>query len=265
MNEQSLWIGEEQLELRPPTPDIDSMAEEHLKPREKSYQAALFLAADLRSQASIPGDDALKDDVNILLNAPHSPYSERWEIPLERGYAFHEQVLQMLSYLKNQVVLDLGSGPDSRNFQNILSRFQPKGYIGVDTHSYFGPRRSIKRLEGVGDVVYLDEMEGDKLEGLVIRGDMLKVASRLPEHSVSIALNGIDEFVVNSRSPYGERLAVEVKRILDPEGVIIGITGDSGILEVLAADQELQTVKLPAAQARSNPASFYFIEEKSPA
>lgn len=260
MHEQSLWIGEEQLGLKPPEPNLDKLADEHFSKRAKTEQAALFLAADLRDKSGVADTELLKGDIMTLLDAPHSHYSVHWEKALEEKFVHHNEIITLLAGLKDQVVLDVGCGPVSQDFQSFLSRFGSRGYIGVDTHSYFGPGRNIRRLDGLGDAVYLDEADGDKLDGIVIKGDMLRLVSRLPDGSVSIALNGIDEYVANTESPYGQRLAAEIKRVLDPNGMIIGITGNGGVLDMLAADPDFQTVILRVVPGTSISTRYYFLK-----
>jgi SAM-dependent methyltransferase len=255
---QSLWLGEKELELVPMAPELGNVINQHAEDRQSKDDRAVWMADMIKQNM-----EGLEDEVKKFKNAPFTPYAHLWLAMLTKGPEKEiHSIDRLLKKLNGQTVLDLGCGRNISEFQGLIKTYGARNYLGVETHYIFGASRAARPIEGLGDVTYLDDEDGDFMDGAIIRGDMLRAVSRLPDSSVSVALNGIDDYVANSQTPYGARLADEVKRVLHPKGVCIGITANGGVLKALKQDDSLKTEIVPVPGASSDlSAGFYFISK----
>jgi SAM-dependent methyltransferase len=254
-----LWLGENKLELRPAPAELGKVIYQQTQNRQFEEDSAAWISAKVNKDLK-----GAEQEVKKFKDAPFTPYADLWlDIIMKGSERDSSFINRSLEKLKGQTVVDLGCGRNYPAFQGFLKTYGLRDYIGVETHVIFGNDRA-RPVEGLGDVAYLDEDEGDATDGAVIRGDMLRVISRLPDLSFSVALNGIDDYVVNSETPYGVRLAEEIARVLHPDGLCIGVTGNGGVLELLKQNTFLRTQTLPIPNTDPDVvANFYFISKIS--
>ena len=244
MSEQVIWIGEKQLELEPAKPEYDpdivrqaQMTEfEELKTRRLGDMSLELI---LRSF----GEEKVEPTGKAYLDEPYKFYSDVWQkMQKQPKLPESQEADRCFRNLRHKIILDLGNGEDPTNFQHLLSAYNPAGYIGVDVINRLNPDRNPKK-EDYGDIMYYDTDKDDVLEGALIRGDLLRVTSRLPPNSVSVAIHGLDNIIVHMETPYGQRLLEEVLRILDPRGIVFGLTVEQGILVELSKRPEMKVLE----------------------
>jgi hypothetical protein len=121
----------------------------------------------------------------------------------------NEETESLLRRLNGQIVVDLGSGSKTKEFEFILKNYGVIEYIAVDKNP--PPETSV-------------------IPGEVIAGDILGIAKSLkPAGGYSIAMNGINEALISSSSDYGKQLESEILRLLHPDGLLFGI-GSGGLI-----------------------------------
>ncbi|HVO86243.1 MAG TPA: hypothetical protein VMT23_00730 [Candidatus Binatia bacterium] len=267
MPEQILKVGEWGIDLVPENLALRGIIAESERQqigsmqRQGEFRSAMGDFGPLNPNAD-PELDAIyqgiTDYLEMLSMAPEARHAQHWE------HMTNPAGLEKLNSLSGQTVLDLGNGQTATEFQGFIKGFGASGYIGVDIRNILGARQR-QQIENFGTVGYLDAKDGDVMDGVLVRGDLLAVASRLPEKSVSIALNGIDEFIVKSSSSYGHRLVDEVVRILHPDGLILGLQSQPGILNVLAKRAGMDALRLSATwhAADRTSSGFYLITKRA--
>lgn len=241
MSEQIIWIGERKLALKPENPEISSYVADQTvftKFEDAKLHRIPKLPLDLVIEAL--GEEQEQKTGKKYLDQPFEFYSDVWTRMLEQPELPESQDLdKQFQKLSNQIIFDLGNGPNPRLFQATLKKYNPTGYVGVDTVNRLNTRRSPRETD-YGHVAYYDTDAGDILEGALIRGDSLRVASRLPDNSVSVAINGLDNIIVDMQTPYGERLLEEVQRIMHPRGLVFGFTAEEGLLVELSKQDSIK-------------------------
>jgi hypothetical protein len=260
--EQSIQLGAQELALLPENQALAQV----IRNSENQQAAAIIeqdrLRRDLSDFQQVPPEFSdIKEKIDqwfeIPDKAPQAPYAQLWE-NMKDG-----EGLKQLARLRGQTVLDLGNGQTTVVFQRFIKKFGAKAYIGVDSRNALGSGRRREHIDGFGEVAHLDAEQGDPLEGVLVRGDLLRVATRLPDNSVSVALNGIDNFIVNTASPYGQRLSDEIKRILHPDGLIFGLQSQAGLLSDLLGDESLSGLNLPLQSGLDlRPESGFYLMSK---
>jgi hypothetical protein len=248
MAAENLRLGSETLELKLPGEEVAMLSEKVANSRKRIDDQARDLLLDASSGPLDSGllQDRFKSAAETVLAAPFARYSETFVgLMVNKGNPKVAEADRELQRLRGQIVLDLGNGRNPKLLQGFLTQYGIKAYLGVDTHNILGQNHGLRRVEKFGDFIYLDKQSGDIVDGALVRGDMLRVASSLPDESVSIALCGIDNYVVNTQSPYGMRLVEEVYRISNPAGLIFGIQGpkvSGGILNELIKKPDIQEI-----------------------
>ncbi|HSX05624.1 MAG TPA: hypothetical protein VLF69_04105 [Candidatus Saccharimonadales bacterium] len=200
-----------------------------------------------------------------VLARHQSPHVPRWTAggsPLELP---HNRALRdrALARLAGMPVVDLGcGGPESTDpFQAFIKPFNPKLYVGVNHVATYG-YRPWHEVPQFGIVTPFSADYGDPLPGAIVRGDMLRVLSRLPDNSISIALNGIDRAILPPDLPYGKAVAAEITRVAHPEGLVFGVTLNGGILSTLAEAESFTGAAVPIEIANTTAADgFYFLQK----
>ncbi len=139
-----------------------------------------------------------------------------------------------LNRLAGAPLLDLGCGSleGSESFRSFVAQYRPSAYMGVDHITSYGDQPSVDVAE-FGIVTPLPEAD-DALPGLMVHGDILEVLSRLPDNSVNIALNGVDEWLMPAGGAYGQAVTQEIIRVARPGGLVFGVTLAEGVLKALA-------------------------------
>lgn len=148
--------------------------------------------------------------------------------------------------------MELGCGPGVRSFQRLLGAHQPEYYVGVDQGNDFGGRDTGEVL-GLGPYAELQTSNRDPVDGVLVRTDMLDLLSRLPDGFGSVVLNGIDDRIVESKSPYGHALMYEIGRTTAIGGVVLGAAFGEGLLTELPnhvpVEPDLRLAEIPAYYA----------------
>lgn len=163
-----------------------------------------------------------------------------------------DEASAVLEQFHGRRVIEPGCGPEPRKFHHLLGSYKPSDYIGIDQGVNLSGRPTVSVPEA-GRLATLSANQGDPLTGMVVAGDMLNVISRLPDHYGSYVINGVDNSLIKSGSPYGQALMREIYRTTEPGGIIAGITFAGGILtelpghfpfeERVALDSSLPSVK----------------------
>lgn len=125
----------------------------------------------------------------------HRMYGSEFDLGIE----FQEPRMQRPV---DQVLIDLGCG---ENFSGYLIARDCgfKAYVGVD-----------KVRDGcIGEY---RRNEAPKIPCIFVREGMLTFLKRLPDESVSLMANGIDQYII--RGEYREDVVNEIKRVLSPRG-----------------------------------------------
>lgn len=148
-------------------------------------------------------------------------FTEFWEMS-----GFHT----MLDELQGRTVVDLGCA-EAHDFRRLLESKGAGSYIGVDQVLRYA---SNKRVDTPFGIVTPFQKDFIGIDGVLVAGDMLDFAARLPDGSCSFAINGIDENMVATDTEYGRVLTQHIARATEIGGYVTGVTVKSGILERLA-------------------------------
>lgn len=148
-----------------------------------------------------------------------TPYS--WNFSISFRYILENidkerRTMKILNRFKDQVVVDLGAGI-GRDIYPVLWEIGAKGYIGVDLW------RGRELKSALKERLYCDGFRCEKKDGLIpavaIEEDILSFLKRLPDKSVSITAFGLGHGIIPRDYKY--EVAEEIKRVLDPKGVMI--------------------------------------------
>jgi SAM-dependent methyltransferase len=184
--------------------------------------------------------ELVAEAASVAAAAQNARFFLRGCVQDEAGYAWGSSGVSgragkfgaILDRLKGAAVVELGCGPGIRTFQRLLRRHPPRYYIGVDHGNDFGERDSGEVL-GLGSYAELRTCSRDPVDGVLVRADMLDLLSRLPDSFGSVVLNGIDDRIVESKSPYGHALMHEIGRTTAIGGVVLGAAFEEGLLTEL--------------------------------
>lgn len=159
---------------------------------------------------------------------------------------------ELLRKLARVPLLDLGcGGPASTEpFREFVAPYSPSLYLGVNHLAARGSRPYVE-IPGFATVISQTPEQDAVLPGALVYGDMLQVLSQLPGNSMNIALNGIDGFILDGDSAYGQAVIREVIRVAKPEGLVWGITRNRGILADLAESDEFDVAFVPLPPEKS--------------
>ncbi len=134
------------------------------------------------------------------------------------------RAMNILDRLKDQVVIDLGAGI-GQDIYPVLWEIGAKGYIGVDLWRGRELKSALKKR------LYCDGFRCEKKDGLIpavaIEEDILSFLNRLPKKSVSITAFGLGHGIIDGWYKYD--VAKEIKRVLDPKGVMIADNPGNGL------------------------------------
>jgi hypothetical protein len=226
-DEQFLWVGEEKVKLQPQREGLDSiirnerihraMEEDRVK-REGLISLHKFIQEQEFSHQKT-GKRYLDEEVPVV-----SELWRVWQLMLSQPELPESRAaLEQFQKLAGQRLVDFGNGTAADDFQSLFAQFKPKSYIGIDEYNRFNMERPAE-VKKYGHVMHYDTSVGDVLEGDLIRGDILEWASVLPDNFCSISLHGIDGIMFPTGAPFSEELKKDLVRILDPTGILFGIS-----------------------------------------
>ena len=119
--------------------------------------------------------------------------------------------------LKDQIVVDLGVGYSYPVLLPFLKEIGVKEFIGIE------------KFLGENSSEYIDyikeEIRKQKISGDYLMDDLLVFLSKLPDNSVSIIMNGIDSYVIDS-GRYWDKLYKELCRVTHSKGIVTGYGSD---------------------------------------
>lgn len=167
---------------------------------------------------------ALDEDISregaFAIRAIQAPQADRWrDVP---------SAPRFLGKLTGEYVLDIGCGP-GMTFRTLLHEYRPKGYLGVDL---LRPEELRTWVQSKRFGAMAAELTASRhgIDGRFLHADALSVVGRLPNTSVSVVLNGVDELIIDPESEYGNVLTNEIDRVVRVGGAVLGCTGWGGIL-----------------------------------
>lgn len=129
--------------------------------------------------------------------------------------------------LANKILIDLGCGSDM-DFSwydvmaDIAKSMGVATYIGIDKH--------IERSDE--DNLYRNLVRGNEtkrfspMRVILLKGDMLDLVSKLENDTANFTINGINSEVLTNPDEYSIALAREIKRTLEPNGIVFGCNSD---------------------------------------
>lgn len=154
-------------------------------------------------------------------------YDDLWRNLLEGPQL--EQAREWLRLLRGQVVVDLGSGGYTSQFEKLL-------------HSL-----------GVLDYIPVEKDKGQ---------DMLEVLQALkPAATYSVTMNGINQKLIPAESDYGKAVGEQINRLLHPLGLVFGV-GDGGVLRSIAEDPKMDSLFIPIEGVLSDTQHGYYFSKK---
>jgi hypothetical protein len=171
------------------------------------------LHEDIAALAGIRGIERVMEDLQ-------EPYGKHF-----RGKAAAQQGWGRLD---GQNVIDLGCGPYDY-FRQLLKVRNIKSYIGVDLFPGELEGESIVTPMGTATILPGSSTAPGTPE-VIVKGDMLDLASRLPDASSSFAINGLDDYIVDSQGEYGQELIRQIDRVTAVGGLVTGVSRMYGIL-----------------------------------
>ena len=131
--------------------------------------------------------------------------------------------------LEGEILINLGGGQEYRYrrsdeklnnrspLENFTEKIKPKAIINVDVFAARGNvdlRRSVRSERRNNTVI------------MTVAADMLDFLQHLPDESVSIQIDGINESLI-SKPEYHQALAKEIERVVQPNGIILAVGSDS--------------------------------------
>jgi len=181
-----------------------------------------------------------------------------WDAP-ENADNLHRRD-EVLSALADAPLLDLGCGdePSYSQFRRFVQQYGPSMYIGINNVATDAPEDR-QEIAEFGTVWPLSDDEA-LAPGVMVRGDMLEVLSRLPA-GFNVSLNGVDEYMVETktrtgeRAPYAAAIVAEIIRVTAPGNVVFGVTKEAGLLARLAESGafDVTFVQLPPEESAMPP------------
>ncbi|MDO8509886.1 MAG: hypothetical protein Q7S24_01965 [bacterium] len=120
---------------------------------------------------------------------------------------------------KDQVVVELGAGKEYGGIM-VSEKFGAKGHVAVELHH---AQELLKHVDSNTEFVkklqveHPERIEFSPIPISVAAEDMLTFLRRLPDHSVSIYMSGIDGAILGDGT-YRNDVAKEIERVLSPNG-----------------------------------------------
>ena len=126
-----------------------------------------------------------------------------------------ETIREVFRRFKDQIVVDLGAGVTLDGYR-IVETTGAKAYIAVEP---FNATPLKDEFNSPTNLAKKRLPDAKHLKIAVVREDMLTFLKRLPDNSVSILVSGIDCMIIEEE--YGELVAAEIERVLDPNGAFV--------------------------------------------
>lgn len=139
-------------------------------------------------------------------------------------------------------LIDLGAGQPSKNIHlpmlAFARRFGIQTYVGVDR--FIDSRQGSDPFHRIEENLYPD-WDGHGTEPVYVQADMLEFMSYVPDESVNIVINNIDDIIIKDRQGnYNKALAHEIQRAARTGGAIFGM--DSSVFHYLSGLDNLKHV-----------------------
>jgi hypothetical protein len=205
---------------------------------------------------------------NMLIDVRQARFADMWTKG-KRGNPNHPQDIALeatrdafFSRIVGGVALDLGCGPEEsrQDFQELVAKYGPRAYIGVD--HVIAPHRDGTAIEELGFVMPQSPEQGDAIPGALIEGDLLATLAHLPDASMrAVFANGLDGHMVEPGSKYEQDVMSEVTRVVEPDGMVLGYTKAGGILSVLSRRGDFQTEYSPLYEGAGEGKGFYYLKK----
>lgn len=157
----------------------------------------------------------------LALEAIQAPKSQDWF----RSCAPQD----LLRKLAGRFVVDVGCGVDG-GFRRLLGEYAVGDYLGVDLLPDTSETRIWSWSQRFAAPRTQLDPSTDGIGGIILHADALTTLARLPDSSVSVVLNGIDDLIIDADTPYGAALIGQIDRAVSVGGTILGCTGWGGIL-----------------------------------
>ena len=123
-----------------------------------------------------------------------------------------------LQHFRDQVVVDLGPGPLKSGY-DLADTSNAKAYVGVEPYFEKDLAQKIGEADRINGTAVPIE-----LDSTVVPVHMLAFLKLLKPDSVSVLAGGIDHKIIEP--VYGEKVAQEIERVLDPNGAFISYKSD---------------------------------------
>jgi len=120
--------------------------------------------------------------------------------------------------LRDEILVDLGGGWG--DMWNAAIKVNAKAYINIDKNPPTHWDKAIDVTTNLSPSSIVAN-EGNRTELLEIKADMLDFLSRLPDNSVNIVMNGIDDTILNNQE-YIRAVANEITRVTKKGGFVFG-------------------------------------------
>lgn len=193
------------------------------------------------------------DDIRFIVRHSHSSdanteFSENWARFLSGSLLWGgKEVAEKISSIftekiNDKVLIDLGGGREMMRLVLGNKGFHPKYYINIDKFNFdkgqsLGKKTSQGFSFGVAQNVWRKEKNINRLE---VSAEMLNFLQYVDNESVdAISLNGIDAFILTGPG-YDEELFKQIKRVLKPGGIILGI--ESEVFDLVGKDNDFKTL-----------------------
>ncbi len=183
---------------------------------------------------------------------------DAWTEPLPEPEEADRRAL--LRGLEDAVVVDaLCGGPESvEPFRELLARYGARAYVGIDNRTFDADTTGVP-IRNFGIAFRLRPRPG-AVPGVVVQGDAVEVMRRLPSGLGAVALNGINNEIMNPTEPYGRDFLDNVVRVAGPRGLIFGVERSFGPLaELVRTDNADGDIIQPS---EPNAPVFYFLYPK---
>lgn len=142
------------------------------------------------------------------------------------------------SKIKGKILLDVGSGMSFKrgallpeywggesSVQRLAKKMGASVCIGVDKYTDTCEKATGKPTDPSFDLTRGKKI-GKGTQVVMVSADILDFLSRLPDNSVCMTINGIDNRVIENQE-YHQALAKEMMRVLAKDGLIFGVNSDS--------------------------------------
>jgi hypothetical protein len=172
------------------------------------------------------------------------------------GKSGPERVLSgmLTDALQDGVLLDIGYGsPASADtFWESLPQ-RPSAHIGIEPVLPPELQRQSWHIDNFGDVTPTPRSRQEHARpGVLVGGDLLEVLSQLPVGSsqqpelpaLHVALRHTDRFLEEASDAYRYAVAKQIARIVQPAGVVFGVTDACGIFQHLLSSGEFDSVSV---------------------